>query len=126
MTFDAAAFRSAFEAGDVDALGGFVAEDVEWRVVDRKTPPAAPMVVTGRESLQAALRDIHGRGLTMRLEDEIVAGERAAYACRCRYPDGREVLSNMLMTTRDGRIARVSEVQAWDECALDASMLPGA
>lgn len=113
--FDAAAFRRAFERGDVDALGGLVAEDVEWRVVDHKTPPAAPMVLSGRASLQAALRDVRGRGLTVRLEDEIVAGDRAAFACRCRYPDGRQVLSNLLLTTKQGRIARVSEVQAWDE-----------
>jgi ketosteroid isomerase-like protein len=114
MTFDATAFRRAFEGGDVDALG-LVTEDVEWQVVDRKTPPGSPMVVTGRESLQAALRDVHGRGLTMRLEDEILAGDRAAFACRCRYPDGREVLSNILLSTQVGRITRVSEVQAWDE-----------
>jgi ketosteroid isomerase-like protein len=115
MTFDATAFRRAFEGGDVDGFGGLVADNVEWRVVDRKTPPASPMVVTGRQSLQAALRDVHGRGLTMRLEDEILAGDRAAFACRCRYPDGREVLSNILLSTQEGRITRVSEVQAWDE-----------
>jgi ketosteroid isomerase-like protein len=113
--FDAVAFRHAFEGGDVEALGELVADDVQWSVVDCKTPPGAPMVVTGRASLEAALRDICDRGLTVRLEDQIVAGDRAAFACRCRYPDGREVLSNMLLTAREGRIARVSEVQAWDE-----------
>lgn len=115
LAFDLDAMRAAMERDDVEAAGAFFADDVVWTEVDARTPPSAPSVVHGRDAVLSGLRDTAARGVRSRIGDGFVAGDRAAIAIHCSYPSGGKVVSNALLTLRDGRIARWDGVQAWDE-----------
>jgi len=41
------------------------------------------------------------------------AYDRFAMLCRCRLPDGRDIVGIAIGETRDGLLARWTEVQAW-------------
>ncbi|MEA2383694.1 MAG: hypothetical protein QOH72_3665 [Solirubrobacteraceae bacterium] len=114
-TFDIHALREHVAAGDVGAFGDMLAEDVQWRVVDQRTPPAAPAVVHGREAVLEFLRDVVGRGIVTHVTDGFTAGDRGALELTCTYPTGGQVVEHALIEIRDARITRWSGVQAWDE-----------
>jgi ketosteroid isomerase-like protein len=114
-TFDLHELREHVAAGDATAFGAFLADDVVWSEIDQRTPPAAPAVLHGRDAVLAALRDAVGRGIVTHVTDGFVAGDRGAFQLTCTYPTGGQVVGHALVEIRDGRIARWSGVQAWDE-----------
>jgi ketosteroid isomerase-like protein len=114
-TFDIHALREHVAAGDAAAFGAMLADDVEWRVVDQRTPPSAPAVVHGRQAVVEMLRDAVGRGIVTHVTDGFTAGDRGALQLTCTYPTGGQVLENALIEIRDAHIVRWSGVQAWDE-----------
>jgi ketosteroid isomerase-like protein len=114
-TLDLDALRRVVVASDFDAFGALLADDVEWIEVDERTRPAAPAVLRGRDAVVAMLREAHARGLVTEVTDAFGSGDRVALRLVCRYPSGGEVVCNALVDVDDGRIARFSGVQAWDE-----------
>jgi hypothetical protein len=54
----------------------------------------------------------------MRIEDGFISGDRGALRGMCVHPDGKQVVGHTLLTLRDGRIARWSGAQAWDESGV--------
>jgi hypothetical protein len=91
------------------------APDAEVRLVDRIATPGAPRVLRGREEIAGWIEDVCGREMTHRVEREVLAGDRAAFAEACRYPDGTNVLCVTVLDLRDGLITGQVAVQAWDE-----------
>ena len=59
--------------------------------------------------------DVYGRDMTHALEACVVQGDHAAYCESCLYPDGVRVLSESMLTLRDGKITGQVLIQAWDE-----------
>src|SRR5689334_14740333 len=114
-TFDIHDLREHVAAGDADAFGALLADDVEWRLVDQRTPPAAPAVRHGREEVLEMIRGAVARGIVTHVTDGFVAGDRGALQLTCTYPAGGQVVENALVDIRHGRIVRWSGVQAWDE-----------
>jgi ketosteroid isomerase-like protein len=114
-TFDLHDLREHVAAGDTDAFGAMLADDVEWTVIDERTRPAAPAVLHGREAIVAMIRGARERGIVTHVSDGFVAGDRAALRLVCTYPTGGLVVENALVEIRDGRIVRWNGVQAWDE-----------
>ena len=114
-TFDIHDVRELVASGDADAFGALLADDVTWSVVDQRTPPAAPAVLHGRADVVAMLRGAVDRGIVTHVTDGFTAGDRGALQLTCTYPTGGQVVENALVEIRDGRIARWSGVQAWDE-----------
>ena len=112
---DFEALRRASEQKDVEALANHYAEDAEVHIVNRETPPSSPHVLRGREQIAEYLKDVCGRDLKSRIEDEVVGEERIAFNEACEYPDGTRVLSATTLEVRDGKIARQLSVEAWDE-----------
>jgi hypothetical protein len=51
----------------------------------------------------------------MRIEDGFISGDRGALRVICTQPDGKVIVEHTLLTLHDGKIARWSGVQAWDE-----------
>jgi hypothetical protein len=45
----------------------------------------------------------------------VVQGDRAAYSESCQYSDGMRVLSESMVTLRDGKISEQIIIEAWDE-----------
>jgi hypothetical protein len=84
-------------------------------VVNRETPPSSPHVLRGREAIAEYLKDVCGRDIKSRIEDEVVGEERIAFNEACEYPDGTRVLSATTFEARNGKIACQVSVEAWDE-----------
>jgi ketosteroid isomerase-like protein len=114
-TFDIHDLREFVAAGDVEAFGALLADDVEWRLIDQRTPPAAPAVRRGRDEVVAMVRGAVEHGIASHVTDGFVAADRGAIQITCTYPTGEQVVEHALVEIRDGRIVRWSGVQAWDE-----------
>ena len=114
-TFDLAALKRAIEDRDAAAQVALYAPDAEVRLVDRVTTPGRPRVLRGREEIAGWIEDVCGREMTHRVEQDVVARDRAAFAESCRYPDGTNVLCMTVLEVRDGLIASQLAIQAWDE-----------
>jgi ketosteroid isomerase-like protein len=114
-TFDLHDLRERVAAGDTAGFGEMLAEDVVFTVIDQKTPPAAPAVVHGRDAVVGLVRGAVERGIVTHVTDGFVAGDRGALELTCTYPAGGQVIEHALVELRDGRIARWSGVQAWDD-----------
>jgi len=114
-TFDWAAFRRAYERLDSRAVRDLVTDDVELVEIDSRTPPSGPARLKGVDALVAAIEDIASRGLEHEVIDEIIGADKAAFHSRCRYPDGKLVEGMAWLELEDGRIKRMTEVQAFDE-----------
>jgi ketosteroid isomerase-like protein len=114
-TLDFEALRRAQEQRDPDSMLSFYAEDAEIVIINRNTPPSSPFELHGKEEISEYLRDVFGRDLTHRIEQEVVGEDRIAYNVACEYPYGTRVLAAENLEVRDGKIVRQVEVVAWDE-----------
>lgn len=112
---DFEAMRRAIEGLDAEGLISLYADDAELRIVNKNTTPSSPRVVRGKEEITEYLRDVCGRAMTHRIENEVVGEDRAAFNEACEYPDGTRVLAATTLEVRDGKIARQTNVEAWDE-----------
>jgi ketosteroid isomerase-like protein len=107
--------KQATEHGGAAGLTDYVTDDVEFSQTDQRTPPSAPAVHSGRETLTGMAEELERSGIAMRIDDGFIAGDRGALRVVCAYPDGKQVVEHALLTVREGKIARWSGVQAWDE-----------
>ncbi|MFI9155353.1 nuclear transport factor 2 family protein [Streptomyces sp. NPDC053367] len=113
--FSADTLRRGLEGESATNLVELYADDAEMRIIDRNTQPSHPKVVRGHDEIAAMLEDVYSRDMTHKLEGCVVQGDRAAYSESCEYADGVRVLSESMITLRDGKIAEQIMIQAWDE-----------
>ncbi len=113
--FGADTLRRGIEADTSAPLVSLYADDAELRIVDRDTQPSHPKVLHGRDEIAAMLDDVFSRDMTHTLEACGVQGDHAADCESCRYPDGVRVLSESMLTLRNGKITGQTMIQAWDE-----------
>jgi hypothetical protein len=113
--FDSEALRRGIEGQTAATLLSLYADDAEIRVVDRNTQPSRPMVLHGRAEIGKMLEDVYGRDMSHKMEQCVVQGDSAAFSESCLYPDGVRVLSESMMSLRDGKIVQQTMIQAWDE-----------
>jgi hypothetical protein len=113
--FDTEALRRGIEGRSAAALLSLYADDAEIRVVDRNTQPSHPMVMHGRDKIGEMLADVYSRDMTHTMEQCVVQGDHVAFTESCEYPDGVRVLSQSMMSLRDGKIVDHTLLQAWDE-----------
>ncbi len=113
-TFDLHDLREHVAAGNLEAFGAMLADDVEWTLIDERTRPATPAVRRGRGAIVDMIRGAVERGIVTHVSDGFVAGDRGAFQLVCTYPAGGQVVENALAEIRGGRIVRWSGVQAWD------------
>jgi hypothetical protein len=112
---DLTTLRRAIEQGEENTLVSLYQDYAELRIVDKTRPPSKPMVLTGKTAIAEYYHDICGRALTHQVEEAVTGSAGLAFTEACRYPDGTRVLSANVLTLRDGKIARHTLVQAWDE-----------
>ncbi len=112
---DFEALRRSIEQRDLESLVELYADDAEYQRIDRNSTPSSPMVVRGKEEISEYWRDVLGREMTHRVQDEVIAEERIAFNDACEYPDGMRVLGAENLEVRGGKIVRHVSVQAWDE-----------
>ena len=109
------AIKQAIEARDGLRLTGFYADDALLRVIDRNNPPSRPREVRGRTEIGTFWDDICGRAMTHQVDLSITEGDHLAFTEACTYPDGIKVFCMAALDLQDGKIARQTVVQAWDE-----------
>ena len=114
-TVDGAAIKKAIEGRDGKLLSSFYTDDALVRVVDRNNPPSKPREIRGRAAISTFWDDICSRAMTHRVDVTIAEGDRLAFTQDCAYPDGTKVFCAALVDLEDGKIARQTVVQAWDE-----------
>jgi hypothetical protein len=109
------AIQQAIEGRDGRMLASFYTDDATVRIIDRNNPPSAPRTIHGRSSIDTFWDDICSRAMTHRVETTLSDGNRIAFSQACTYPDGAKVFCLSVVDLEDGRIARQTVVQAWDE-----------
>jgi ketosteroid isomerase-like protein len=109
------ALRQAIENLDANRLVGLYANDAEMLTVNRYTTPSSPKVLKGKEEIAEHLRDVCGRAMTHRVENEVIGEDRVAFNETCEYPDGTRVLAAMTLDVRNGKVVHQVNVEAWDE-----------
>jgi hypothetical protein len=112
---DFEAMRRAIEGLDADLLVGLYADDAEMKIVNKSSTPSSPRILRGKEEISEYLRDVCGRAMTHRIENEVVGGDRVAFNEACEYPDGTRVLAATTLDVRNGKVVRQVNVEAWDE-----------
>ena len=113
--FTSETLRRGIEGDSAANLLSLYADDAEIRVVDRNTQPSHPKVLHGRDEISAMLEDVYSRDMTHKMEQCVVDGDRVAFSESCLYSDGVRVLSESMLTLRDGKITEQTLIQAWDE-----------
>ncbi len=115
MTFDFAKFKNAFETKDYRAWIDFYAADAVWTEYRHFNPPKNPNVMRGRDAIASFLQSICAQPFTIYFDDEILAGDRAAFRFIVTFPDGKQIYEHALLDTRGGKVTRQVEVEAWDQ-----------
>ena len=113
--FDFQVLRRGIEQSDAETLVSLYADDAEMITVNKNATPSSPRVLSGKEQIAEFLRDVCGREMTHRVEDEVVGEGRIAFNEACEYPDGLKVLTATTLEVRDGKISRQVNVEVWDE-----------
>lgn len=114
-TVTVADLKRAIEARDAGALSSFYADDAVMRIIDRNNPPSKPRELKGKAAIAAFHDDVCGRAMTHRVETGVSDGNQLAFTQICAYPEGMKVYCSAMIELKDGKIARQTVVQAWDE-----------
>jgi hypothetical protein len=113
---DVEALRRAIEARDAAAQVALFAPDAELIMIDKAHPPSMPEEIKGTAAIRASIEDVCARDMTHRVTHMVSGPGSAAYTVACRYADGTQVRSAMMLDVGDdGLIVRQEGVQAWDE-----------
>ena len=110
-----AAIKQAIEGRDGRRLASFYADDALVRVIDQNNPPSRPREIKGRSAISTFWDDICSRVMTHKVDMTVADGDRLAFTQACAYPDGAKVFCVAILELNDGRIARQTVVQAWDQ-----------
>lgn len=106
--------RTAIEGRDAAGLIALYADDAVMRIIDRDNPPSRPRELKGRDAIAAFYDDVCSRAMTHKVENGVSDGRRLAFTQACAYPDGTRVFCSAMIEVADGKIARQTNVQAWD------------
>jgi ketosteroid isomerase-like protein len=115
QTVDGTAIKKAIEGRDGKLLSSFYNDDAVVRVIDRNNPPSKPREIRGRAAISTFWDDICSRAMTHKVDTTIANGDSLAFTQACSYPDGTKVFAAAVLELKNGRIARQTVVQAWDE-----------
>ena len=109
-----AQLKSAIEGRNAAALIACYRDDAVVRVIDRDNPPSKPRELKGKAAIAAFYDDVCARAMTHHVETGISSGNRLAFTQACNYENGTRVFCSAMIELDDGRIARQTNVQAWD------------
>jgi ketosteroid isomerase-like protein len=106
--------KSAIENRNAAGLIALYADDAVMRIIDRDNPPSRPRELKGRGAIAAFYEDVCSRAMTHRVEAGVSDDRRLAFTQACAYPDGTRVFCSAMIEIEAGKIARQTNVQAWD------------
>ena len=108
------ALKRAIEGRDAAGLIALYADDAVMRIIDRDNPPSRPRELKGRAAIASFYDDVCSRAMSHRLEAGVSNGRNVAFTQACAYPDGTRVFCSAMIEIEDGKIARQTNLQAWD------------
>jgi hypothetical protein len=111
--FDFRAFKRAFEGKDAVAWTGCFADDGEWIEYRHSNPPRSPNRMN-KARVTEHIAAVAGSSVRLSIEDELVAGDRAAFRVIVALPDGRRIIEHVMLYCENGKIKRQVDVEAWD------------
>jgi len=114
-TLSVAELKRAIEGRDAKALAGFYDDNAVLRIIDRDNSPSKPRELRGKAAIAAFYDDVCGRAMIHRIESGVTDGKQLAFTQVCTYPEGGKVFCAAMLELKDGKIARQTAVQAWDE-----------
>jgi ketosteroid isomerase-like protein len=106
--------KRAIEGRDAAGLIALYADDAVMRIIDRDNPPSKPRELKGRAAIASFYDDVCSRAMSHRLEAGVSNGRNIAFTQACAYPDGTRVFCSAMIEIADGKIARQTNLQAWD------------
>jgi ketosteroid isomerase-like protein len=106
--------RSAIEGRSAQSLSAFYTDDAVMKIIDRDNPPSRPRELKGRAAIAAYYDDVCSRAMTHKVESGVAEGDWLAFTQACSYPDGTRVFCSAMIELRGGKIARQTNLQAWD------------
>lgn len=105
----------ALEKCDLNMMVSCFNDDCALEVIDQNHPPSRSLKLNGKKAISEYYKDIFGRKMTHRIDQEIVGDSQIAFTESCLYPDGtRVVAAEVFELSADGKINRQTNVQAWD------------
>jgi SnoaL-like domain len=113
--FDFESMRRAIEQLDAELLTSLYADNAQMHIVNRYSTPSSPRELHGKEEIAEHLKDVCGRAMTHRVENEVIGEDRVVFSEVCEYPDGTRVLAAMTLDVRNGKVVHQVNVEAWDE-----------
>jgi len=103
------------ESQDVSAWADFYAEDAEWLEYKHNYPPRSPRRLSGRAEIKAFLSRVATSGVELRVSDEVVGPDRAAFCLWCTLGDDRRIIEHIIIHFHDAQITRQVDVESWDQ-----------
>jgi hypothetical protein len=113
-SFTVSDLRRAIEGRSAQVLSDFYTDNAVMRIIDRDNPPSKPRELKGKAAIAAYYDDVCSRAMTHKVEAGIADGDRLAFTQACAYPDGTRVFCSAMLELEHGKIARQTNVQAWD------------
>lgn len=110
-----ASLKDAIETRNSQKLAALYDKDATVRVIDRNHPPSKPHEINGRAAITDFWDDICNRAMTHKVNAQVTEGSHLAFSEDCTYPDGTKVFCMAMIDVKDGKIARQTVIQAWDE-----------
>jgi ketosteroid isomerase-like protein len=114
VRFDFPAFKDAFEGKNYDRWVSFYDDDAEWIEYRDASPPRSPNRMIGKQAIAQFLASVCPADFAIMIGDEVIAGDRAAFSVTVSFPDGKRVFEHVIIQTRDDKITRQVDVEAWD------------
>jgi hypothetical protein len=112
--FDTQELKRSIEERDASGQVALFADDAVVELIDKANPPSRPLVLKG-DGIREWVEDITSRDMTHTFGGLVVDGDKVSYTVDCAYPDGSKVLCMASAELRDGKVAYLRGVQAWDE-----------
>ncbi len=111
----ASALKQAIEHRDGMTLTSFYADNATVKLIDRNNPPSKPREIHGRIAIGEFWDELCSRAMTHKVSSIVSDGNKLAFTEDCAYPDGTKVFCEAMVELKNGKIARETVVQAWDE-----------
>ena len=114
VPFDFDGFREAIEGLDAERWLTFFHPDATWTEYRNQDPPRAPHVMSGIDAIAEQVRAVCAAPLRIRISREVLGQQRFAYQLVVHLAGDRQILENVIIDHRDGRIVEQVDAEAWD------------
>jgi len=108
------AYKRAAESKNDRALAELYADDAELVDINRRTPPASPERVRGKDAIKTRMDSVQ-KDLKHQVFDPVLDDDKMAFSYSCEYPGGQKVFGIHICQLRNGKIAKEVITEAWDE-----------